>query len=161
MTSESAAARQSDAELYISRRFDAPRTLVFEAWTRPEHLNRWCCPSGFTIPFSEGEIRPGGTFRTCMRAPSGEEHWLSGTYREIVAPERIVFSHAWHDETGKPGHETVVTVRLEEDGGGTRLTLHQAFFASKAARDGHEGGWNETLDSLAGYLAGLAGQSHA
>lgn len=156
MTPESAAARQSDAELYISRHFDAPRELVFEAWTKPEHLNRWCCPTGFTIPVSEGDIRTGGHFRTCMRSPEGEDNWLSGTYREVAAPERIVFTHAWHDENGKPGHETVVTVIFKEEGGKTRLTLHQAFFASKASRDGHEGGWKQTLDNLASYLPTIA-----
>ncbi|MCT7374763.1 SRPBCC family protein [Chelativorans salis] len=155
MTPELAAARQSDAELYISRLFDAPPALVFEAWTKAEHLNRWSCPTGFTVPHSEGDIRTGGWFKTCMRSPQGEDHWLSGTYREI-APERLVFTHAWHDENGQPGHETVVTVTLKEEGGKTRLTLHQAFFASKASRDGHEGGWNETLDNLAAYLPTMA-----
>lgn len=152
-----AAARQSDAELYISRVFDAPRALVFEAWTTPEHLNRWSCPSGFIIRHSEGEIRSGGWFKTCMRSPEGEEHWLSGEYREVTRPERLVFTHAWHDETGKPGHETVVTVTFKEEGGRTRLTLHQALFASRASRDGHEMGWQATLDNLAAYLPKMAG----
>lgn len=155
MTSDAAAA-QSDAELTISRVFDAPRRLVFEAWTKPEHLSRWSCPTGFTIPHSEGDIRTGGSFKTCMRSPAGEDHWLSGTYREIAFPERLVFTHAWHDEVGKPGHETVVTVTLKEEGGKTRLTLHQAFFTSKASRDGHEMGWQETLDSLETYLPQMA-----
>jgi len=156
MTLDAETARQSDAELYISRLFDAPRALVFEAWTKPEHLNRWCCPTGFTLPFSEGEIRTGGSFKTCMRSPEGQDHWLSGTYREITPPERLVFTHAWHDENGERGHETVVTITLKEEGGKTRLTLHQAFFTSKAARDGHESGWNATLDNLAAYLPQMA-----
>ncbi|WP_163268820.1 SRPBCC family protein [Chelativorans alearense] len=157
MTPETATALHSDAELYISRLFDAPRALVFEAWTKAEHISRWSCPTGFTIPHSEGDIRTGGWFKTCMRSPEGEEHWLSGTYREVTPPERLVFTHAWHDESGKPGHETVVTIKLREEGGRTRLTLHQAFFASRASRDGHEGGWNETLDNLAAYLPTIAG----
>jgi len=157
MTLDATVARQSDAELYISRLFDAPRALVFEAWTKPEHLNRWCCPKGFTLPFSEGDIRTGGSFKTCMRSPEGQDHWLSGTYREITPPERLVFTHAWHDENGTPGHETVVTVTLKEEGGKTRLTLQQAFFVTKASRDGHEEGWNETLDNLADYLAAVSG----
>ena len=57
---------------------------MFQAWTDGERLKRWCCPTGFAIPFSEGDIRPGGKFRTCMRSPQGEEHWLSGDYIEIV-----------------------------------------------------------------------------
>lgn len=152
------AVRQPDAELHMTRTFDAPRKLVFEAWTKDEHLSRWACPTGMTIPVSEGDIRPGGWFRTCMRAPDGTEHWLSGNYREITPHERIVFTHAWHDESGEPGHETLVTVTLKETADGkTHLTLHQAFFASKASRDGHEAGWSETLDNLAGYLPFMAG----
>ena len=141
-------------ELTIRRTFAAPRALVFSMWTDGDHLKRWCCPTGFTIPFSEGDIRPGGTFRTCMRSPQGEDHWLGGTYIEIVPDEKIVFTHTWQDEAGNSDHETVVTVTLADaKGGGTRLTLHQAFFASEASRDGHLEGWNETLDSLERYLA--------
>lgn len=145
--------RDTRPELLIERIFDAPRERVFEAWTTPEQLNRWCCPKGFTLPHSQGDIRPGGTFKTCMRSPEGQDHWLSGKYEEIVAPERIVFSHAWLDEAGKPQHETVVTVTLADLDGRTKLSLHQAFFTSEASRDGHFGGWTETLDNLAEYLA--------
>ncbi len=141
-------------ELTIRRTFAAPRALVFQAWTDGEQLKRWCCPTGFTIPFSEGDIKPGGNFRTCMRSPKGEDHWLSGTYVEIVPEEKIVFTHRWHDEADEPGHETVVTVTLADtQDHGTRLTLHQAFFVSEASRDGHFSGWTETLDSLEGFLA--------
>src|SRR5690606_1191335 len=139
---------ESSPELLIQRTFEAPRELVFRMWTEPKHLERWCCPTGFSIPFSEGDIREGGRFRTCMRSPQGEEHWLTGTYKEIKQPERIVFTHAWQDPQGNAQHETLVTVELEDDGGKTRLTLHQAFFQSAASRDGHSNGWQETLDSL-------------
>jgi len=140
-------------QLTITRIFEAPVALVFAAWTRPEHLLRWSCPRGFTIPHSQGDIRPGGSFRTCMRSPQGEDHWLGGTYREIVENRRLVFTHAWDDAEGKPGHETLVTVTLEDLGGRTRLTLHQAFFLTASSRAGHEGGWSESLDKLAEFLA--------
>ncbi|WP_157019301.1 SRPBCC family protein [Mesorhizobium xinjiangense] len=143
---------QARPELYIQRTLDAPRELVFRMWTEGEHLEKWSCPTGFTIPFSEGDIRPGGSFRTCMRAPDGTDHWLGGTYKEIVAPEKIAFTHAWQDENGNSEHETVVTVTLAEKDGKTLLTLHQAFFVSEASRDGHETGWNETLDQLERHL---------
>lgn len=147
----------ADAELNIIRTFNAPRELVFEAWTKPEHLDRWSCPTGFTIPVSEGDIRTGGQFRTCMRSPAGEEHWLSGEYREVTAPERIIFTHAWHDENGKPGHETVVAVTFTEtDDGKTKMHFHQAFFTSMASRDGHEGGWKECFDKLDALLKEMA-----
>jgi uncharacterized protein YndB with AHSA1/START domain len=144
---------QTRPELWIKRTFDAPRELVFKCWTDPERLKRWCCPKDFTIPFSEGEIRPGGTFKTCMRAPDGTDHWLAGQYKEIVPPEKIVFSHTWLDDSGGPGHVTTVTVTLAEEEGRTRLTLHQAFFQSEPSRDGHNEGWSETLDNLQEYLA--------
>jgi uncharacterized protein YndB with AHSA1/START domain len=127
---------------------------VFKMWTDGEHLRRWCCPTGFSIPFSEGDIREGGSFRTCMRSPQGEDNWLGGTYLEIVPDERIVFTHAWQDEKGNSDHETTVTITLADaEDGKTQLTLHQAYFLSEASRDGHFGGWTETLDELERYLA--------
>ncbi len=141
-------------ELVVERTLDAPRELVFQVWTQVEHLERWCCPTGFTIPFSEGEIREGGWFRTCMRSPDGEDHWLKGEYLEIVPPERLVFTHAWlSSKHGRAAHQTIVTLTLQAQGGKTRLRLHQAFFESEAARDGHRSGWQATLDELERYLA--------
>ena len=152
-----AAARSKPSEdriLNIARVFDAPRSLVFQMWTRKEHIDRWLAPRGFTIPYSEGDLRPGGRWRCCMVSPQGVEHWLSGTYREIVENELLVFTHAW-EEDGKRGHETVVTVRFADHGGKTRMTFQQATFESIESRDGHAGGWAECLDILADYLASL------
>lgn len=149
-------AKQADTQasvLTIQRTFEAPRDLVYRLWTDPEHLKRWCCPKGFSIPVSEGKVREGGWFKTCMRSPDGQDHWLGGKYLELTAPSKIVFTHAWLDESGEPEHETLVTVTLENDAGRTRLTLHQAHFVSDASRDGHRGGWEETLDNLAAHLA--------
>ena len=88
---ETMAARIAAAELVITRVFDAPRELVFECWTEPEHLRHWQgAPRGFTVTSHETDIRPGGFFRICMRSPDGVEHWLEGDYREMVKPERLV-----------------------------------------------------------------------
>lgn len=147
---------KADAELHIDRVFDAPRDLVFEAWTSRAHLDRWSCPRGFTLPFSEGEIREGGWFRVCMRSPEGQDHWVSGLYREVSAPARIVFTHAWDDESGERGAETLVTVTFDAiSADKTRMRLHQAFFTSRPNRDGHVEGWNESLDKLGSLLAEL------
>lgn len=151
-TPNAAAEPGADRALVITRVFDAPRSLVFQAWTRKEHLDRWCAPRGFTIPYSEGDLRPGGAWRCCMRSPDGVEHWLSGTYRAIVEDELLVFTHAWEDDHGKRGHETLVTVRFADQAGKTRLTFHQASFESIEARDGHAAGWSECLDRLSDYL---------
>ena len=145
-------APRADLTLRLERRLAAPRALVFRAWTEPLHLRRWSAPHGFVIPEADGELRPGGTWRTTMRAPDGTEHRLIGTYREIVPPKRLVFTHAWLDDAGRPGPETLVTVELEEIPGGTLLRFTQTGFASAGARDGHGEGWGEALDRLAAHL---------
>lgn len=142
-------------KLVITRVFDAPRRLVFEVWTKPEHLVHWWGPKGFTLPSCQMDFRPGGSYRFCMRSPEGRDYWIQGVFREIVEPERIVFSWAHEDETGKPGHETLVTVTFAEEGEKTKLTLHQAVFESKTSRDEHHDGWTEGLERLAAYVAKL------
>ncbi|HEY4247005.1 MAG TPA: SRPBCC domain-containing protein [Lacunisphaera sp.] len=137
--------------LEITRIFSSPRHLVFEAWTRNEHIREWCAPKGFTIPFSEGDLRPGGKWRSCMRTPDGTDCWLSGVYREIVQDQLIEFTHAW-EEDGKRGHETIVTVKLSDYGRKTKMVLRQSLFESVASRDGHKGGWSQCLDRLSAHL---------
>ncbi len=137
----------SEQELVITRVFDAPRKLVWQAWTDPEKLKHWSAPKGFTLPVSEGELRPGGKWRSCMVTPDGKELWLGGEYREIVEPSRLVFTHAW-DSEGKPGPETLVTVTLVERGGKTEMTFRQTGFDSVESRQGHSEGWNECFDLL-------------
>ncbi len=145
-------------ELTITRTFNAPRSLVFDAWTRPEHLARWSGPEGFTNPQAEMDLRPGGKYRACLRSPDGVEHWVQGVYREIAPPERLVMTHAWEDASGQPGPASVVTVTLKELGPNrTAMTFHQAPFASIASRDGHEGGWSSSFNQLETLLAALTG----
>jgi uncharacterized protein YndB with AHSA1/START domain len=153
MAASSAATTSTTRELVISRAFDAPRSLVFKAWTEPERLVRWWGPQGFTLPACKMDLRPGGSFRFRMRSPEGTDHWLRGVYREIVEPERLVFTWAWEDAEGHPGHETMVTVTFVEQGAKTRLVMHQAIFESDTARDAHEEGWTSGLERLAEYLA--------
>jgi uncharacterized protein YndB with AHSA1/START domain len=148
----SPAGAPADRELVISRVFDAPRRLVFSAWTDPEQLARWWGPRGFTTISSEADVRPGGAWRRCIRSPEGSEHCGLGIYREIAAPERLVFTYAWEDAAGNPGHETLVTVTFDDLGGKTRLTLRQAVFESVTSQDAHYGGWTSCLDRFAEYL---------
>lgn len=145
---------ERERELVITRILDAPRDVVFRAWTEPDRVARWWGPQGFVTTYCDMDIRPGGAFRVCMRSPEGAEHWKQGIYREIVAPERLVFTFAWEDAEGKPGHQTLVTVTLADRGGRTELTLHQAVFETVAARDDHRRGWTSTLQRFAEYLAG-------
>jgi uncharacterized protein YndB with AHSA1/START domain len=145
-------AKTEDRTLVLERVFDAPVSLVWSCWTEKDHLDQWSVPRGFTVPYSEGELRPGGKWRCCMRAPNGNELWLGGVYREIVPHRLLVMTHAW-EEDGVPGHETVVTVRFQDLGGRTKVTLEQSGFDSTGARDGHAEGWSECFDILAEHLA--------
>lgn len=143
----------SERELVITRVLDAPRDLVWKAWTENERMKQWSAPKGFTIPVSEGDLRPGGAWKACMRKPDGTELWLGGVYREIDEPKRLVFTHAWLDENGNPGPETLVTVTLTERGRKTEMNFRQSGFDSVESREGHAGGWNECFDKLEELLA--------
>src|ERR1700687_5943436 len=109
-------APHADLELVITRIFDAPRELVFKAWSEPDRAIRWWGPHGFTTAHCEMDVRPGGAYRVCVRSPEGTEHWQRGICREVVEPERLVFTFAWEDAQGMPGHETVVSVTFAEHG---------------------------------------------
>ena len=141
-----------DRVLEITRVYAAPRKLVYAAITEREHVARWMAPKDFTMPVCEGDLRVGGKWRCCMVSPEGKELWLGGVYTEIVPGRKVVCTHAWDDEDGKPGHETLLTIALEDADGGTKLTLHQAVFVTRESRDGHRGGWTECLDKLAALL---------
>ncbi|HEY6421173.1 MAG TPA: SRPBCC domain-containing protein [Candidatus Binataceae bacterium] len=149
----SAATELAERELVIERIFDAPRALVFKAWTEPERMAQWWGPRGFTMTSCKMDLRPGGAYRFEMRSPADTEHRTQGVFREIEEPERLVYTWAWVDAEGKSGHETLVTLTFAEHGGKTKLTLHQATFESVTARDAHRGGWTTALDCLAEYVA--------
>lgn len=140
-------------EVVITRTFDAPRPLVFKAWSAAEHMVRWLGPKNFSAPHCTMDFRPGGAYRACICSPDGQEYWMRGIYREIVEPERIVFTFSWEEE-GERGRENLVTVTFAEQGGKTRMTFRQAFFESIEQRDSHHEGWSECIDRLAQFLAG-------
>ena len=143
----------ADRVLKITRVFDAPRSLVFKAWTEPEHMARWWGPRGFKSTVLKNDLRPGGAYRIHMLGPDGD-HWTQGVYREVVPPERLVMVGSWADAQGNPTRpETTLTLLFEDLGGKTKLTLHNAVFESVTARDLHQGGWTSALDCLAEYLA--------
>jgi len=155
MAENSVAESAGSAEriLVIERIFNAPRALVFKAWTEPEHMVRWFGPRGFTSTIITSDVRRDGAYRVRMRGPDGD-HWLQGVYSEVVEPQSLVFTYAWTDSAGIPTRpETLVRVTFEEHGGKTRLTLHQAIFESLTARDAHQEGWSSSFERLAEYLA--------
>jgi uncharacterized protein YndB with AHSA1/START domain len=142
----------ADRDLTLMRIFDAPRELVFAAWTEPHHIARWKGPHGFTSTVDKFDLRPGGGFRFCLHAPDGAEHWQRGSFREVTPPQRLVMTHRWERDDGTLSPETIVTVTFAAIGNKTKMVFHQAFFETQAARDGHEDGWRQSFERLAAHL---------
>jgi uncharacterized protein YndB with AHSA1/START domain len=156
------AASSDERELIVTRVVDAPRQLVFKTWTQPEHIARWWGPQGFTTIHCEMDVRVGGAYRFGMRSPQGTERWKRGVYREIVEPERIVFTFAWENPGADvPRNELLTTVTFDDEDGGTRLTLRQTPFASATLRDSHNAGWTSTFERFAEYVAKTGEQRNA
>ena len=132
-------------ECVIVRVFDAPRELVFRAWSDPEQRAKWFGPKDFTATIIEDDVRSGGAYHFHVRGPDYDDHWR-GVYREVVVPERLVFT--W-------GGDTLVTVTFEDLGGKTRLTLRHTGFPNESIRDQHTRGWNSTLDRLGEFVRRL------
>jgi uncharacterized protein YndB with AHSA1/START domain len=159
-------ARNNDAtrELVITRVFDAPRELVWKAWTDPEHVARWWGPKNYTSPVCKIDFRVGGKYLFCMRSPEGKDFWSTGTYKEIIPPEKIVVTDSFADsegnvvsatEYGMPEMplELQVTVTFEDLGDGkTKMTLRHVGFPEGEMSEMAGAGWNESFDKLAESL---------
>jgi len=142
----------SNRRIVITRRFDAPRTRVFEAWTKPQHVAAWWDPKRIPLAVCEIDLRPGGVFRFVHQGPDGLKHAFAGVYREIVPPERLVFT----TPGARPGAESVGTLLFHEHDGETMLTM-TIECQSKADRDALlemrvDVGTLRTLENLAEYL---------
>jgi uncharacterized protein YndB with AHSA1/START domain len=139
-------------ELVINRIFDAPRALVFKAWTVPEHAMRWWGCEEFRGAHMEIDLQPGGAWRCCLKnGETGEERWLGGVFREIAEPERLSFTFAWELE-GDWGRETIVFVTFAERDGKTHLHFRQQGFVSGDICDSHQLGWTSGFERLAAQL---------
>jgi uncharacterized protein YndB with AHSA1/START domain len=155
--------------MVVTRIFDAPRELVWKAWTDPNYVMQWWGPKGFTAPVCKIDFRVGGKFLCCMRAPDGQEGWNGGEYFEIVVHEKIVYSMYFADAEGNKvdpaqygiehegmddAHDVVI---FEDFGNGqTKLTLIGNESMESARNSGQVEGWNEILDKVAAVVAGLA-----
>lgn len=142
-----------DREIVMTRVFDAPRELVFEALSKPEHMKEWWGPRGFTMPVCEMDFRPGGAYRFVQNGPDGAEYAFRGEFREIVPPERISWTFEFE---GMPGQVSVDTMTLTEEDGKTTITS-TSVFDSVEQRDGMlqsgmETGAAESYDRLAELL---------
>ena len=138
-----------DRVLRIERLIAAAPERVFAFWSEPEQLVKWWGPDGFDVPASALDVRPGGHWRTSMRSPQGDLHTVSGVYRTIDKPRRLVFTWGWEDDNGTRGHETEVTVTFDPAPGGTRMVLLQQAFQDTVQRDRHNQGWSSSFDCLA------------
>jgi uncharacterized protein YndB with AHSA1/START domain len=146
--------KPAESELVLTRELKAPRERVFAAWTDVEQAALWWMPRDFTLLSCEMDVRPGGAWHRRMRGPSGAVSVKHGIYREVAAPERLVFTYNTEDQAGVVDPETLVTVTLVDLGGGrTRLTLWHTGFETESARDDHRGGWTGALDRFADFIA--------
>jgi uncharacterized protein YndB with AHSA1/START domain len=157
MTATAQTKPQVQREVTITRVFDGPRSLVFRMWTDPKHMAQWWGPHHFTNPVCEIDARPGGAIRIHMRGPDGVVYPMTGAFREIVEPERLVFTAVAEDSDGNPLLESLTTVTFAEQGGKTKLTVHaQAIGIAPVAAQmlaGMEAGWTQSLERLEQLVA--------
>lgn len=142
-------------EEVITREFDCPREIVFEAWTDPKHLAQWWGPKGFSTPVCEWPAKPGGAIYVVMRGPNGVDYPMGGTFREVVRPERLVFTSGPLNEKGEMIFELLQTVTFAERNGKTTLTVKATVLKTTASAAQYLGGYKigmtqslERLESL-------------
>ena len=150
--------QDDSADMVIERVFEAPRELVWKMWTDPEHVAKWWGPRGMNTRVDELDLRVGGNWRYALLMPDGSEMPQRGTFREIVAPERLVMSAAF-DHGGESPHEMVITYEFEDLGDKTKMTMTITLASAEERRE-HEAmgvaeGWNSNFDSLVDYLPAL------
>jgi len=136
--------RKSQPELRIGRVFNAPKTMVFEAWTKAEYVAKWFTPAPLATPICEVDLRPGGVFHLVMRLPDGTEFPMRAAFTEVIPNERIVFAGNVHDDV-----TAVTTVTFTEREGKTTMDVHQVYSRESDATRGAEAGWTQTLKQLA------------
>jgi uncharacterized protein YndB with AHSA1/START domain len=168
--SDSTAKSSGPCPFILSRTFEAPRELVWKAWSERRRLMAWFGPQGFTVPAAKMDFRPGGTFHYCMASADGNEMWGKFVYREIIEPEKIVLINSFSDEDGGITRhpmsatwplEMLSTFTLAEEGGRTTATVHWVPWNATeaecktfdAAHDGMKQGWAGTFEQLADYLS--------
>jgi len=149
-----------EREIEIVRIFDAPRELVYEAWTDPQHMTRWWGPKIFTNHSCELDIRPGGAWQIVMRSPDGVDYKCQGVYSEVLKPERLVFTNDAVDQSGNPLLKGFTSVTFAEQNGKTKLTLKTRAVGlvpyAPQMLAGMEQGWSGSLDKLTDYLVCVA-----
>lgn len=135
----------------IVRKFKAAPEKVWRAWADPQTLKQWMAPNdAFAVLLAEADVRVGGRYHIVMKSPDGEEHDVSGVYREVTLNRKLVYTWAWKST---PERESLVSVELRPAGSGTELTLKHEQFFDAAARDRHQHGWDVCIGRLERLLA--------
>lgn len=136
----------------VTRIVEAPPQQVFDAFTRPDVVRQWWGPrqdgQDFTTPTAEMDVRPGGRYRIGIRSPHGDDYWMQGQYKEVDAPELLMFTHAWEQTNGQSAAEGLISVEFGRSGKGTIVSFTKSGFDSTDARDSEIEGWHEALDRL-------------
>jgi len=140
------------SSLRLVRVFPAPRERVFRAWTDPDELRRWWGPGLFSTPRAHVDLRPGGRYELVMQPPVGEPLILAGTFLEITAPERLVYTWRWESGVPEP-RESLVTVEFRDRGGATEVVLIHRDLPAGPAAEPYREGWESGLDKLGEALA--------
>ena len=160
MTTKNELTKPDDATLILKRVLNAPRELVFKAWTAPEHIKHWMQPEpGMVVPSARMDLKVGGKFRIQMRNPEGEFFTAVGAFQEVKVPERLVYTWDWEkDGSGEEfgeveGKTSLVTVEFIKRGEkSTEMVFMHSRFATVETRDSHSRGWNRILDALATFV---------
>jgi uncharacterized protein YndB with AHSA1/START domain len=160
-TNKDAGARQPPP-LRLSRTFHARRETVFKAWSSAEHVKRWFSPETFTVPDARVEMRVGGPFEVCMRAPDDVAHWMRGSFVEVTPHTRLVIESHVPDAAGAPLFRALTEVEFSDVPGGTRMDVVQTYtFVDPAMAApmvaGAPEGWRTTLDKLEAEVARMQG----
>jgi uncharacterized protein YndB with AHSA1/START domain len=152
-----AANPHGEEKVTLERTFDAPRELVFRMWTEPKRMAQWWGPHGFANPVCEVGARAGGKINIVMRAPDGADYPMTGTFKEVRAPEKLVFIAYAQDANGKPALEAFTSVTFEDAGGKTKMTLfaHGVGKAPAALQmlAGMQAGWTQSIERLTALVA--------
>ena len=139
----------NDDELSITKEFAVSKRLVFRALTDHDHIKKWNSPKNFDVTFSEGELKVGEKYRYGMQSGEGPEMVLTGKYKEIDQPDRLVYTQS---RLGAPDSETEISITLEENEGKTTMVFQHSGFPSKEFRDGAIHGWNQAFEKLEFHL---------
>lgn len=145
-------AKVDERVLTITRHLKGSPEKIFDAWTVPEKLVQWWGPEGYTTPEHDMDVRVGGKWTTTMVGPEGS-HTCFGVFRKLDRPRGLAFTWAWRQPDGTQGHETLVEVDLEPEGGGTLMTFRQSTFADVEQRDAHNKGWQSSFSKLEKLVA--------